>query len=179
MTVFDWVVIAVVVLSVLFAYVRGVIRELIALVAWVAGFVAAVAWTPKFGAMLPTFGGPDVLPHIVAFVLILIGALLLGALAAWPLTSVIHAAGLGFVDRFLGALFGLARGVLVVVTAVLLAGLTSLPRSNWWQNAALAPPLVAAAQELAHWLPSDWLTKLDFSREGRTLPPRAPVPQKV
>jgi membrane protein required for colicin V production len=178
MTPFDWIVAAVVAVSTLIAYARGVIRELIALVAWVIGFVAAVAWAPRLGALLPTFGGPVTVPYIVAFVLILIGALLAGALIAWPLAAAIHAAGLGFVDRFLGAVFGLARGLLVVVSAVLLAGLTTLPRQDWWQNAALAPPLVAAALHLAQWLPADWLTQLDYSREGRTLE-RVPVPQKV
>jgi membrane protein required for colicin V production len=178
MTPFDWMVGAVVVASTLFAYVRGVIRELIALVAWVIGFVAAVVFAPRLGALLPAFGAPVAVPYIVAFVLIIIGALLAGALVAWPLAKAIHAVGLGFVDRFLGAAFGACRGLLVVVSAVLLAGLTTLPRQDWWQNAALVPPLVAAALHLAQWLPPEWLSKLDYSRDGSTLP-RAPVPQKT
>jgi len=47
------VVIAVVALSTLAAFFRGVVRELIALVAWVLGFVGAIAFTPALGAMLP------------------------------------------------------------------------------------------------------------------------------
>jgi membrane protein required for colicin V production len=178
MNAFDLVIVAVVVASTLFAYVRGVIRELIALAAWVIGFVAAVAYAPSLGALLPSFGAPAAVPYIAAFVLILFGALLAGALVAWPLAKVIHAAGLGFVDRFLGAGFGVCRGLLIVVSAVLLAGLTTLPRQDWWQNAALVPPLVAAALHLAQWLPAEWLSKLDYSRDGNTLP-REPSPQKV
>ena len=178
MTVFDWSVIGVVALSMLLAYVRGFTRELIALLAWVLGFFAALAFSPIVGAWLPEFGGSPVVRYLVAFVVILILALIAGALVAWPLRSVIRRSGLGFVDRFLGALFGVVRGVVLVLAFVLIAGLTSLPRQVWWQNAALAPPLVVAAMSLAPWLPQAWVERLDYSREGRNIP-RVSVDKKV
>jgi membrane protein required for colicin V production len=179
MTALDAAVIGVIALSMLFAFARGVTRELIALLAWVIGFFAAVAFSPIVGAMLPDFGAHPVVRYLVAFVAILIGALLVGALVAWPLSSVIRKAGLGFVDRFLGAIFGVARGVVLVMAFVLIAGLTSLPRQNWWQNSAVAPPLAAAALSLKPWLPREWSDRLDYSREGRTLPKAAPAERKA
>jgi membrane protein required for colicin V production len=175
---FDWTVIGVVGLSILLAFFRGVSRELIALVSWVAGFVAAVTLSPLLGGILPEFGGNPVLRYLVAFAVILIGCLVLGALVAWPVSSVIRKSGLGFVDRFLGGVFGVARGVLVVLAFALVAGLTDLPRLDWWQNSALAPSLAAAALSLKPWLPSEWSGRLDYSREGRTLP-RAPADRKA
>lgn len=174
MTVFDWAVVGVVLLSVLLAYVRGFTRELIALLAWVLGFFAALAFSPLVGAWIPEFGGNPVLRYIVAFVAIMILAIVLGALVAWPLSTVIRKSGLGFVDRFLGGLFGVARGFVLVLAFVLIAGLTSLPRQDWWQNAALAPPLVAAAMSCAPWLPAEWVQRLDYSREGRIFQDRGP-----
>ena len=171
MTWFDWSVIAVVALSMLFAYLRGFTRELIALVAWVLGFFAAVAFSPLVGSWLPDFGVNPLVRYLVAFVLIMIAALLAGALVAWPLRSVIRKSGLGFADRFLGALFGVARGFVRVLAFVLIAGVTSLPRQDWWQNSALAPGLVVAAMSLVPWLPSVWAERLDYSREGRKLLP--------
>lgn len=179
MTALDVAMIGVLALSMLFAYVRGVTRELIALLAWVLGFVAAVAFTPLVGAWLPEFGGSPVVRYLIAFVAILIGSLLVGALIAWPLASVIRKAGLGFVDRFLGALFGVARGVVLVLAFVLIAGLTSLPRYDWWQNSALVPPLVIVAVSLSPWLPRDWAEGLDYSRDGRVPPHAAPADRKV
>ena len=179
MTVFDGVVLGVIALSMLFAFVRGVTRELIALLAWVVGFFAAVAFTPLVGAWLPDFGENAVVRYLVAFVAILLAALLAGALVAWPLGSVIRKAGLGFVDRFLGAVFGIARGLVLVMAFVLIAGLTALPRQDWWQNAALAKPLAVAALSLAPWLPKQWAERLDYSREGRTLPRAASADRKV
>jgi len=101
MTTFDWMVVAVVTLSTLFAFVRGVIRELIALIAWVLGVIAALLYAPALAAMLPGLDGHVVLRYVIAFALVLIAALLAGALVAWPLSKAVRAAGLGFVDRFL------------------------------------------------------------------------------
>src|SRR6476469_11210661 len=145
MTTFDWVVVLVIGLSTLAAFFRGVVRELIAAVAWVLGLIGAIAFTPVLGTMLPAIPGYPAVPHLVAFALIVIGALLIGALVAWPLTKAVRAAGLGFVDRFLGSILGLARGLLLVIAVVLLAGLSGLPRRGWWQESLLTRPLVAAA----------------------------------
>jgi membrane protein required for colicin V production len=163
MTAFDIAVLAIVGLSTLFAFVRGVIRELCALIAWVVGCLAALAFTPLVGGWLPDALGHPALRYLVAFALILIAALLLGAVIAWPLVKVVRAAGLGFVDRFLGSIFGLMRGLLIVVALVLVAGLTQLPRSAWWQDSVLAMPLVAAALALATHLPREWAGALDYS----------------
>ena len=166
MTTFDWVVIADVLLSTLAAFFRGVVRELIALVAWVLGFVGAIAFTPALGAMLPDLPEYPAVRYIVAFALIIIGALLAGALVAWPLASAVRAAGLGFVDRFLGSIFGLARGAALVLAFVLVAGVTPLPRADWWQRALLVPPLVAGVMVLAPHLPAALARRLDYSRGG-------------
>ena len=109
--------------------------------------------------------------YLIAFVAVFIGCLVLGALIAWPLASVIHKAGLGFVDRFLGAIFGVARGVVLVTAFVLVAGLTTLPRLDWWQNSALAPPLAVAALSLKPWLPPEWAKDWITPARDRRHPP--------
>ncbi|HET9046051.1 MAG TPA: CvpA family protein [Casimicrobiaceae bacterium] len=166
MTPFDLAILATILLSTLLAFIRGVVRELIALVAWVVGFVGAFAFAPTVGGWIPEIPGYPAVRYLIAFAAILIAALVLGALIAAPLARVIHAAGLGFVDRFLGSIFGVARGLLVILGFVLVAGLTALPRADWWQNSALAPPFVVGALALKPWLPERWAERLDYSRGG-------------
>jgi len=166
MTAFDFGVLIVVGLSTLFAFVRGVIREVVALVAWIVGLVAAVTFTPALGDWLPASLGAPAIRYVIAFVLILIAALLAGSLIAWPLAKAARAVGLGFVDRILGSIFGLARGLLLVIALVLLAGLTGLPRTSWRQDSVLAAPLVAAALGMTAYLPSAWAAALDYSSGG-------------
>ena len=72
-------------------------------------------------------------------------------------------------------MFGMARGLLLIVGFVLVAGLTTLPRADWWQNSALAPAFITGALALKPWLPERWAERLDYSRDGA---PRASA-QKV
>ena len=132
------------------------------------------SFTPALGAMLPDLPEYPAVRYIVAFALIIIGALLAGALVAWPLSSAVRAAGLGFVDRFLGSIFGLARGVALVLAFVIVAGLTPLPRTDWWHRAVLVPPLVAGVIALAPHLPAGLRARLDYS-QGAIAPKAAPA----
>ena len=167
MTGFDIAVLAILALSALLAFVRGVVRELLAIASWIAGVVVALAFGDQLAAMLPGMDTSPAARHVAAFALLFVGVLVVGAIVAFLLSKLVHAAGLGFVDRFLGAVFGAARGVLVVLILVLVAGLTALPRQEWWQNATLGPPVVAAALSLRQWLPPAWAERLDYSAAGR------------
>ena len=176
MTVLDIAAIAVVALSLVLAWSRGVIRSLIGTAAWIVGFVAAIGFTPVVGAMLPETPNAPFVRYIIAFVAIFVAALVIGALIAWPLRAVVRKAGLGFVDASLGATFGLLRGLAIIVAFALIAGVTGLAQRDWWQNAFLAPSLASAALALRPWLPLDWAERLNFSPEGPA--PAAPSPPK-
>ena len=178
MTPFDWAVLAIVGFSTLFAFLRGVIREVIALAAWVVGVVAALALSPILGESLPDIAGHPAIRYLIAFTLILIGTLIAGALVASALSRVIRAVGLGFVDRLLGGVFGFARGLVVVLAFTVVAGLTDLPRSAWWQNSVFAPPLVAGVETLKPYLPQLLAERLDYS-PGGARPRPAPGQQKA
>jgi membrane protein required for colicin V production len=88
-----------------------------------------------------------------AFVLILMAGLLLFALAALGMSRLLRKSGLSATDRALGAFFGLARGVVILVVLTLLAGLTALPREPAWRDAVLSPPLEALGLWVRVYLP--------------------------
>jgi uncharacterized membrane protein required for colicin V production len=78
MTALDLIVLAVIALSVVFAYFRGVVREVIALAAWIVGLVAAFRYMDQVATI---FSGLDVTPavrHVLAFVLILVAFMIAG-----------------------------------------------------------------------------------------------------
>ena len=163
---FDIALVAVVLLSALFAFVRGIIREVIALATWIVGFIAAIAYAGSLAGMFPSVDLSPVAKHLIAFALILIAVMVVGAIVARLLAGVIRAIGLGFVDRLLGAAFGVARGVVVLVGFALVAGITALPKQDWWQNSALGRPLGQAALSLKPYLPRAWADRLDYSAAG-------------
>ena len=165
---FDLAIVAVVGLSALFAFVRGIIREMIALATWVVGFIAAIAYAGPVSGMFNWVNVSPVARQAIAFGLILVVVMIVGAILARSLASVVRAIGLGFVDRILGAIFGVARGLIVVVIFALVAGVTTLPKQDWWQNSVLGQPLADAALSLKPYLPKAWADRLDFSPPGRT-----------
>ena len=65
-------------------------------------------------------------------------------------------------DRGLGGVFGLARGVLVVMTLVILAGLTDLPRQPVWRDAVLSGVAESAVRSVKPWLPDEWARRVNF-----------------
>ena len=163
---FDIALVAVIALSALFAFVRGVIRELIALATWVIGFIAAIEYAGPLAGMLPAFDVAPVAKQALAFVAILLAVMVVGAVVSRLLAGVVRAIGLGFVDRTLGAAFGVARGLVAIVAFALIAGVTALPKRDWWQNSTLGQPLAQAALSLKPYLPRAWAERLDFSAAG-------------
>ena len=163
---FDIAVVAVIALSALFAFVRGIVREMLALATWVLGLVLAIAYSGTLSGLFSWVNIAPVGRHALAFGLILVLVMIAGAILARSLAGVIRAIGLGFMDRMLGAIFGVARGLLLVVIFALIAGVTALPKQDWWQNSTFGLPLADAALALKPYLPRVWADKLDFSPPG-------------
>jgi membrane protein required for colicin V production len=164
MTVFDYVAIAVIGFSLLFGLWRGVIGEIIALLAWIIGIFAAIEFGPQVGnALLATVAADPAVRTLGGCVLIFIGVLLVMALIRLALSRMVKALGLSVSDRLLGMLFGLARGVLVVMILVGLGGMTAAPKQGWWREATLAPPLETAVMVARQWLPDDLAKRIRFS----------------
>lgn len=162
MTIFDYVVLVVIGLSVLLAVLRGGVSEILSLAAWLFGFWLAQRYAGMVGAMLP----PDVpspeLRLIAGFVGILLGVWFCSAIIRITVSQFVKATGLAPVDRMIGALFGVARGVLMVLAMVIVAGMTSLPHQRMWRDAMFSPPFEAMAIALKPWLPAQFASYIKF-----------------
>jgi membrane protein required for colicin V production len=161
MTWFDYAVLAVVALSVLLAVIRGVVREIAALAGWVAAVILSGLFAQDLAQWLP-LALSSVLKAVIAYLSIFLGVLLLSGLAGVLLAKLVRAAGLGFTDRAVGALFGLARGVLIVFVAAMLAGLTGLPKEPFWREAALSGPIETAVLAAKPALPRDLAQRIRY-----------------
>jgi len=139
MNIADYVVIATIVLSAIVGAVRGFLREAIALCAWLVALF--VAWhfsdmiEPHLGGLL---AGGHVRPwaaRVIIVALILLFGAGLGAIIG-------HYARLSMfsgLDRFLGFLFGAARGVVLIGVFVILGQLLKLDGELWWRHSMLLP----------------------------------------
>ncbi|HUW50797.1 MAG TPA: CvpA family protein [Sulfuricella sp.] len=158
MTALDYTILTIIGVSILLGMMRGLVREALNLLAWVAAFWVANAYTVEIAPLLPAAIPTESVRFLAAFVLLFLGALLLMSLVTIALTELVKTLKLGTYDKGLGAVFGFMRGLLIVLALVLLAGLTSLPHQGFWRNSMFSAPLEAFAADVKPWLP-DGLSK--------------------
>lgn len=159
MTAFDVAVIAIIALSVLLGWWRGFMYELFSLIGWIAAYVVAHTYSAQALPFIPEAVGAQNIRASVAFASLFIVTLIIGAIAAWLLAKLAKFAGLAGVDGKFGAIFGLLRGVLVVLALVWLGGLTALPQQAWWHEAWSSKYLQQAALYAHDYLPENVVRK--------------------
>jgi len=162
MTLFDYTVIVIVGSSVLFGVIRGLAREVLSLAAWVTAFVAANLLAPQAARVMPQAMASEEIRLLVGYTCVFLAVLVALSVLANLASKLVKIAGLGVADRVLGGMFGLARGLLVVMVVVLLAGLTSAPRQPAWSNALLSHPLETMAGHIKAWLPADLSKRITY-----------------
>jgi membrane protein required for colicin V production len=155
MSMLDLIVVLVLILTVVRGLMLGMVDTLFSLAAWVLAFLLG-KWGALIVAPLLPIGieNPAVryfAGFAVIFLLVLIGVLLLGH----ALASLVKAVGLGSADKVLGGVLGLAKGLVILIGLTLAAGLTSLPRTDFWKQAMLSGSLQALAQLSLPLLPVD------------------------
>ncbi len=162
MTWIDYAVIAIIGISILLSIIHGLVREILSLASWVVAFVVAQLYATDAASLLPAaFANPS-LRLFGGFLAVFLAVLVVMTLLAIAVSGLIKTAGLGFADRALGAVFGLVRGVAIVMIAVLLAGLTALPRQTAWRHAMFNEPLVILANWVKVWLPDDMAKHINY-----------------
>lgn len=162
MTAFDFAVLGIIGLSVIVSIWRGVVREVLALLSWIVAFVIAQGYAHVLAGWLPSAIANASLRLLIAFIVLFLLVLLLTALVAILTSKLVRSVGLGPVDRGVGAIFGLLRGMLAVLILVLLCGLTSVPQHPVWREAMLSPPLEAIAVSVAPLLPDELSRRISY-----------------
>jgi membrane protein required for colicin V production len=153
-TLFDYLVLFVLIASVVISTLRGLVKEILSLLGWVVAFVLANAYGAELAPMLPSMIPGETARLIVAFIVLFLGVRILMGLLSLAIGALITATGLSLADRGLGGLFGLARGIVIVLAAVILCGMTSIPQQAFWKDALLSPMAETGARTVKPFLPA-------------------------
>jgi membrane protein required for colicin V production len=155
LTVLDWVLIAIIAYSTVRAFLRGFLREVFSLVGLIAGVLFASWNYSSLSVRLHRWITPDTTAQIVSFLLIVATIMIICALAGKLLRTSADAIGLGFVDRLLGAGFGMVRGCLLGVACMMILAAFG-PRSDWVKNSQLTPYFLAGAHGVSFVVPHNF-----------------------
>ena len=148
MAVLDWVVVAILAASMLLGLWRGLVYEVLSVLNWLAAFVLAQWLAPRAAAMMPFSQASPSLQYAAGFVVVFIAALFAGGLVAWLVKKLVEAVGLRPIDRALGGVFGLVRGLLAVLALAVVVHLTGLKNGVWWTESMTSGAATAALRGL-------------------------------
>ena len=151
---------AIIVVSTVFALLKGLAREIISLVALIAGFILAVLYYKIPSAWLAAYSKEDTLPDLLGFLMVFVGCILIGIILASIVNRFLKAASLKWMDRLLGGIFGFLRGW--AISSIIVVALIAFPvREGIMARSFLAPFLLSGARTAALLVPRDLRDKFD------------------
>lgn len=159
----DYLIIVFIVASALISLVRGFVREALSLATWILAFWVAFSFANELARLMTAWLADEAVRLGVAFLVLLILVLIVGAMVNHLIAGLVQKTGLTGTDRTLGILFGLVRGGAIVAAVVLLAGLTTIPHEDWWDQSLLLAHFETAALWLVQLLPGGLGEELTFA----------------
>jgi membrane protein required for colicin V production len=154
----DWAIIAIIVISCLISLKRGFVKEALSLVTWIIAGVVAWMFGGSLAQHLTEFIQMPSARIIAGCAILFVATLMVGALVNFLISELVRVTGLSGTDRFLGMVFGAARGALLVVVLTGLLSLAPVQQDPWWQQSSLIPHFLLVA---------DWSKNLILGMAGQ------------
>ena len=134
----DTAILVVTVLSFIFGLWRGLVNEVLSLVTWIAALLVARIYSEYLAGLLLNYLENDSVRYVTAFALIFVIVMMLGTLLNRMLSKLLTITGFKFVDRLLGGVFGIARGLIIVLFVAFISSVF-VSQTEQWQQSVLMP----------------------------------------
>ena len=145
----DWVIIAVVLISMGLSLMRGFVKDAIALITWMVSVMVSMIFYPGMSVLLEPMIQSQSIRVMSAIALLFISTMIVGHIVGRLMHKLIKTSGLTGLDRAIGSAFGLTRGVLIVVIALGILKASGLVNNAQWWNASLLVPHLALLEDWA------------------------------
>lgn len=173
----DLAILGILLVSIVVSLIRGFIKEVFSILVWVAAIIAAFQVAGPFAEALEPIVDLPSARIILAFAAVFVLVLVIGGLISFLIGKMVEKTGLSPTDRLFGAVFGLARGLAIVVLAVLLMRVTPFAEDPWWHQSRLLPTFEAMAEHASAWLPESVRGLLDPQNQpARGMPDEQQLP---
>ena len=153
-TFMDFLFAGIILISIGFAVLKGLVREITSLVALIGGFILAVIYYGAPAHYLHEFTRNDSVANLLGFLIIFLGCIAIGAIISFIVNRFMKAAKIQWIDRLLGGVFGLLRGW--AICSIIVIGIIAFPiRDGVMAHSVLAPFLLAGARAAVHLVPQN------------------------
>ena len=156
-TLLDGILLAIMLVSAVLAMIRGFVREVLSIASWVAAAIAAYA---LYGQVLPfaqQYINHPMMALGASVAAVFLVTLIIVSYITMRISDFVLDSRIGALDRTLGFLFGAARGLLLVVVAMMFFNWFVVPEQqpNWILEAKSRPILLSVGERLVSVLPED------------------------
>lgn len=152
----DYVITGVILFSSGAGVMRGFIKDSLSLINWVISIWVALVFHTNLEILLIDYVTTRSIRLFTSFFILFMVILILGASANNLISRLVKDTFLTEIDKSLGVIFGLLRGIGIVIVLVFLAGITAIPLESWWQNSLL----IRYFEHMAIWSKSFFLSIL-------------------
>ena len=149
----DWILLALLAASMVLGAWRGLVYEVLSVLGWIAAFLLAQWFAPEVADLLPMSKSEQTLRYAAGFVLVFIASVFAAGLISALMKKIISVVGLRPVDRILGALFGIFRGLIFLLALSVVVHMTALQESDWWLESKGGPKLMTLLKGIKPMLP--------------------------
>ena len=161
----DYAILGTILISVLVGALRGFMKEVFSLLVWAAAFVIAYLYAGNVAVLMEDHVSLPSARTAMGFTGLFVIVLLIGGLLNYLLGRLVETTGLSGTDRLLGGVFGAARGLVLIVAVLLVAGFTPIPADPWWKDSMVIQRLLPLTEWAAEYLPENVHEHLDFEPE--------------
>jgi membrane protein required for colicin V production len=163
MTSVDLVVLGVMILSALIAFMRGLVREVLSIAAWLGAAVVSMTFLPTIRPLISPYMPSPEWTDPAGYIILFLIALIVFSLIAKTIGGAVRASAIGGIDRSLGLLFGLARGAALAIVAYIV-GCMAVPPERWPEqvlDARSLPLIYKGAEWAARQIPVEYRPKVE------------------
>lgn len=162
----DIVLIIIVSLSILFGIIKGFIRELLSLAFFIIAVVLAFLFYHEMGDVFMSSVKSRDISNFCGFITIFVVVLIIGTVITYFAKKVFTIGPLKGVDKILGGVFGLIRGILI--SAIIVFSLVAFPvNDNLILQSGLAPYVMKTIDVFFNFLPEKYRDKTDFIKQKK------------
>ena len=143
MTTIDFVILGVLMISFFVGIWRGLVKEGISILAWVSSFFISITFVSELSEILSESIGSQLISFPLSFFFLFVGTMMFFSLISFLMNEVVRVSGLKGIDKLLGALFGLAKGTIIVaVVCVVSRFFAPQTYALWYETSILVPQFV-------------------------------------
>jgi membrane protein required for colicin V production len=158
----DYVIAVLLAVPAFWGLLRGLLKELYALSAWLLAIVISLQYNADLVFLLQNAIANPISRIAVAFGVLLAITLLFAAVINFLLSELIYKSRVGLMSRLFGLCFGFIKGSLWVLILIFMAGFSAVQEEPWWKQSLLMPPFQTLAIWLKEYIPSNLSGYINF-----------------